>query len=196
VYDAAEDVKQTKTKSTTFRLDTKIVQELQRDADQGEVSLNVLVNQILRRYVEWDRYERKLNLLPIPKLMLIKMIDDTLRIAKEANISDLEAYRNKIARSAAEVALNIMKDSVLFMKKDYNLWSVLDVLRKYMKVAGITSDHSVEHGRKHVFVIQHELGENWSLFARELLSLIFTQLAQVKAEISSTPRTVKAEINL
>jgi hypothetical protein len=196
VYDAAEDVKQTKTKSTTFRLDTKIVQELQRDADQGEVSLNVLVNQILRRYVEWDRYERKLNLLPIPKLMLIKMIDDTLRIAKEANISDLEAYRNKIARSAAEVALNIMKDSVLFMKKDYNLWSVLDVLRKYMKVAGITSDHSVEHGRKHVFVIQHELGENWSLFARELLSLIFAQLAQVKAEISSTPRTVKAEINL
>jgi hypothetical protein len=196
VYDPAEDVKQTKTKSTTFRLDTKIVQELQRDADQGEVSLNVLVNQILRKYVEWDRYEKKLNLLPIPKLMLIKMIDDTLRVAEDANISDLEAYRNKIARSAAEVALNIMKDSVLFMKKDYNLWSVLDVLRKYMKVAGITSDHSVEHGRKHVFVIQHELGENWSLFARELLSLIFTQLAQVKAEISSTPRTVKAEINL
>jgi hypothetical protein len=196
LYDSAEDVSQSKTKSTTFRLGIQIVQELQKEADQGEISLNVLVNQILRRYIEWDRYEKKLNLLPIPKLMLVRMIDETLSVAENANISDLDDYRNKIARNAAEIAFNIMKDSVILMKKEYNLWSVLDVLRKYMKVAGITSDHTVEHGRKHVFVIQHELGENWSLFAKELLSLIFAQLAQVKADISATPRTVKAEINL
>lgn len=194
--DLPEVVKQRKTRSTTFRLDTKIVDELQRDADQGEVSLNVLVNQILRRYIEWDRYENKLNLLPIPKLMLTRMIEETLEVAKDAKIEDLEAYRNKIAKNAAEVALNIMKDSVLLMKKEYNLWTVLDVLRNYMKVAGITSDHTLEAGRKHVFIIQHDLGPNWSLFAKELLLLIFAELAQVRADISETSKTVKAEINL
>lgn len=196
IYDSTDVLKQRKTKSTTFRLDSRVVEELQKDADQGEISLNVLVNQILKRYIEWDRYEKKLNLLPIPKQILIKMIDETIQVAEEAKIQDLEGYRSKIAKNAAEVALNIMKDSVLFMKKDYNLWTVLDVLRQYMKVAGITSDHTIEAGRKHVFIIQHDLGQNWSLFAKELLSLIFTELAQVRAEISETSKTVKAEINL
>ncbi|MGE5684381.1 MAG: hypothetical protein ACM3ZS_04465 [Nitrososphaerota archaeon] len=173
-----------------------IIDELQRDADQQEISLNVLVNQILRRYIEWDRYENKLNLLPIPKLMLTRMIEDTLEIAKDAKIGDLEKYRNKIAKNAAEVAFTIMKDSVLFMKKEYNLWTVLDVLRNYMKVAGITSDHTLEAGRKHIFIIQHDLGPTWSLFAKELLSLIFAELAQVRADISETSKTVKAEIIL
>src|SRR6266540_3674088 len=86
--------------------------------------------------------------------------------------------------------------SVLFMKKKYSLWTVLAVLQEYMKISGITSDHTIEAGRKHVFIIQHELGENWSIFAKELLSLIFTTLAEVRADISTTPNVVKAEVIL
>lgn len=72
-----------------------------------------------------------------------------------------------------------MKDSVLFLKKKYNLWTVLSVLEEYMKIPGITSDHRIFSGRRHVFLIQHELGENWSLFAKELLILIFMKLARI-----------------
>jgi hypothetical protein len=191
-----ESIKPRKTKSITFRLDTMVVEELQRDADQGEISLNVLVNQVLRRYVEWDRYENKLGMMPIPKLMLATLIDETMQLAADAKITDLESYRAKIVNNAAQTALNVMKDSVLFMRKEYSFWTVLDVLRMYMKVAGIMSDHRIETGRKHVFIIQHELGENWSLFAKELLSKIFIELAEVRADISTTPKTVKAEVRL
>jgi hypothetical protein len=89
-----------------------------------------------------------------------------------------------------------MKDAVLFMKKQYNLWTVLSVLQEYMKVAGINSDHRVEGGRKHIFVIQHELGENWSLFTKELLKLIFENLAKVKAEVNVTANMTMAEVIL
>lgn len=173
-----------------------VVEELQRDADQGEISLNVLVNQVLKRYVEWDRYEKKLGMIPIPKLMLATLIDEAMQLAADAKISDLESYRDKIIKNAAQTALKVMKDSVLFMRKDYSFWTVLDVLRQYMKVAGIISDHRIETERRHVFIIQHDLGDNWSLFAKELLSKIFTELAQVKAEISTTSKTIKAEISL
>jgi hypothetical protein len=173
-----------------------VIKELQRDADEEEISLNVLVNQVLKRYVDWDRYENKLGMMPIPKLMLAKLIDEAMRVAADAKISDLEAYRTKIVDNAAQTALGVMKDSVLFMRKEYSFWTVLDVLRMYMKVAGIISDHRIETGRKHVFIIQHELGENWSLFAKELLSKIFIELAQVKADISTTSNTVKADVNL
>jgi hypothetical protein len=185
-----------KTKSITFRLDTMVINELQREADGAEISLNVLVNQVLRRYIEWDRFENRLGMVPIPKSILCSLVDQTMEVAMKAKITDTEAYRDKIVKHTAESALNVMKDTVMFMRNDYNFWSVLDVLRTYMKVAGITSDHRVEAGRKHVFIIKHDLGKTWSLFAKELLLMIFAELANVKAEISATDKTVKAEVNL
>ncbi len=194
--DSSENVKTRKSRSITFRLDTNVLEELQRDADQAEFSLNVLVNQVLRRYVEWDRYENKLGMIPVPKSLLSGVIDQTMKLAADAGISELEFHRNKIVKSAAETAFNIMKESVLFMKKKCSLWTVLSVLEEYMKVSGIVSDHRIEVGRRHVFLIQHNMGENWSLFAKELLYMIFTELAEVTAEISTTPKTIKAEVIL
>jgi predicted HicB family RNase H-like nuclease len=58
-----------KTRSITFRLDSSVIDEIQREADQKETSLNVLVNQVLKRYTEWDRYESKIGMMPVPKLI-------------------------------------------------------------------------------------------------------------------------------
>lgn len=184
-----------KTRSVTFRIDSSVVDDLQREADGKEVSLNVLVNQVLKRYSEWDRYENKLGIMPVPKIMLSSLMDKAVTVAKSSGIKDIDPYRDEIIKKAAEIAFNIMKDSVLFMKKDYNLWVVLSVLQDYMKVSGINADHIIQ-GRKHIFVIQHELGENWSLFTQELLKIIFERLAKVKIETSITPNTTKAEVIL
>ncbi|MFL6411901.1 MAG: hypothetical protein ACJ71K_11765 [Nitrososphaeraceae archaeon] len=111
-----------KTRSITFRLDSSVVDEMQREADQKETSLNVLVNQVLKRYTEWDRYESKIGMMPVPKAMLSSLIDKSIAIAKDnIGIKDIEPYRAQILRSAAQIAFSIMKDSVLFMKKQYNL---------------------------------------------------------------------------
>jgi hypothetical protein len=185
-----------KSRSISFRIDTAIIDELQREADLKEFSLNVLVNQVLRRYVDWDRYESKLGMMPVPKIMLATLIDKTMQLAVDAGVSGVDSYRDKIVKNAVEIAFSLMKDSVLFMKKKYTLWTVLAVLQEYMKISGITADHTIEAGNKHVFVIQHELGENWSIFAKELLSLIFMTLAEVSADISTTPKLVKAEVIL
>lgn len=184
-----------KSRSITFRVDTAVINELQREADLKELSLNVLVNQVLRRYIEWDRYENKLGMIPVPKIMLSSLVDRTIQLAIDAGITGIDSYRDSVVKSAAKIAFSSMKDSVLFMKKKYSLWTVLEVLQEYMKISGITSDHSIE-GKKHIFIIQHELGINWSIFAKELLSLIFTTLAEVRAEINITPNVVKAEVIL
>jgi hypothetical protein len=113
-----------------------------------ELSLNVLVNQVLRRYVGWNRYESKLGMMPVPKLMLTTLIDETVQVAVDAGISGIDSSRDRILRNAAKIAFNLMRDSVLFMKKSYNLWTVLEVLQEYMKVSGITSDHTIETERK------------------------------------------------
>ena len=140
--------------------------------------------------------EIKLGMMPVPKLLLTTLIDKSISIAKEAGIKDVERYRDEIIKEAAKMAFDLMKDSVLFMKNKYNLWVVLAVLQEYMKVSGIKSDHRMEGSGKHIFVIQHELGENWSLFTKELLNLIFENLANVKAEISVTRNTAIASVIL
>jgi hypothetical protein len=124
------------------------------------------------------------------------LIDKAISIAKRSGIKDIDHYRDEVIKQAAELAFSLMKDSVLFMKKQYNLWVVLSVLEEYMKVSGIKADHKIEGSRKHVFIIQHELGENWSLFTKELLALIFEKLANVRAEINVTPNTTVAEVLL
>ncbi|MEP0824057.1 MAG: hypothetical protein HRF40_01075 [Nitrososphaera sp.] len=185
-----------KTRSVTFRLDSAVVDELQSEADNREISLNVLVNQVLKRYAEWDRFENKIGMMPVPKAILSSLIDRAVSVAKSSGIKDIERYRDEIIKEAAQLAFGLMKDSVLLMKRQYNLWVVLAVLEEYMKVSGIKADHKLEGARKHVFIIQHELGENWSLFTKELLALIFQNLANVRAEISTTPNTTVAEVVL
>jgi hypothetical protein len=185
-----------KTRSVTFRLDSSVLDDLQHEADQREISLNVSVNQILKRYCQWDRYENRIGMMPVPKIMLSSLIDKAINIAKNNGIQNIEPYRDEIIKQAAGIAFGLMKDSVLFMKKSYNLWVVLSVLEEYMKVSGIKADHKIESGRKHVFVIQHELGENWSLFTKELLTLIFENLAKVRIECNITSNTAIAEVIL
>jgi hypothetical protein len=192
----AESTSQKKTRSVTFRLDSSVVDELQSEADNREISLNVLINQVLKRYSEWDRFENKIGMMPVPKVILSSLIDKAISVARSSGIKDIERYRDEIIKESAETAFALMKDSVLFMKRQYNLWVVLSVLEEYMKVSGIKADHRLEGSRKHVFIIQHELGENWSLFTKELLALIFQNLANVKAEFSVTSNTTIAEVVL
>jgi hypothetical protein len=186
--------KTVKTRSITFRLESSIIEELQAEAEYRETSLNVLINQILRRYSNWDRYENKMGMLPIPKVILSSIMDEIIRIGKEKGIEDITAFRTAIIKELSLTAFTFLKDSVLLIKKNYNLITVLEVLEQYMKVVGINSDHRIEKDGKHIYVIQHRLGENWSLFIKEFLTLLFENLGKVKVDISSTQNTTVAKV--
>ena len=62
-----------KSRSVTFRLDSKVIDELQAEEDNKELSLNVLVNQVLKRYAEWDRYENKIGMMPVSRVILTNL---------------------------------------------------------------------------------------------------------------------------
>ena len=187
-----------RTRSITFRLDPNTVDNLQREADQKEISLNVLVNQVLRRYVKWDTFEPKIGMMPVPKIILSTCFNKAILAANESgmNQDEIESHRDEMIKSAAEISFSLIKDSALLMKRTYNLWTVLEILQEYMKVSDMKSDHRIEAGNNHVFIIQHELGENWSLFTKVLLNLIFENLASVTPEVNTTPNTIIAKVTL
>jgi predicted HicB family RNase H-like nuclease len=190
------EIKTGRTRSITFRLESSTIEELQTEAEYRETSLNVLINQILRRYSNWERYENKMGMIPVPKMMLSSIMDETIKIGKQNGIEDVANFRNTLMKELSQIAFAFVKDSVLLIKKNYNLISVLEVLEQYLKVIGISSDHRIEDDGKHTYVIQHKLGENWSLFVKEFLVLIFENLGKVKVEISSTNNTTVAKVFL
>jgi hypothetical protein len=185
-----------RTRSLTTRLNSIVIDELQTEADTRQMPLSVLINQILKRYVEWDRYQNKIGMMPVPRAILANLTDKAVSLAESRGVKDVDLYRDELMKQASELAFSLIKDSVLFMKKHYNLEVVLSALKEYMEVSGIKADHKVEGPRTHVFIIQHELGENWSLFTKELLALIFENLANVKGKIDMTPNTIVAEVVL
>jgi hypothetical protein len=169
------------TRSITYRLPTKIVEELETEAMNKNISQNVLVKQILEKYVAWDRFGDKIGMVPIPKVILNSF-------GIEMNGKDI----NEIIKTV----LPLIKDSVLFMKGKYDLPRCIETLEDYMRASGMKSDHRVE-GELHHFIIQHELGMNWSFFTEQLLKEIFNQFTPSKnIKFQTTKNTVIATIAL
>ena len=169
------------TRSISYRLPEHLLNELETEAMQKEISQNVLVKQILEKYVNWDRFADKIGMIPVPKEVLGVLGEEM----------DGEGI-NKII----EVMTPLIKDWVMFMKGSYDLKRAIETMEDYMRASGMTSDHRIE-GDIHHFIIQHNLGMRWSLFTELLLKQIFHQfLPNLTMKSRTTPNTTIASIAL
>jgi len=173
--------KKEKTRSITYRLPVKLVEAIEAEAMNSNISHNVMARQILEKYIQWDRFANKIGIIPVPKKIL-----DTLGI--EMTSGEINEIINVIKP--------VIKDTVLFIKGKYDLKRCIETLEDYMRASGMKSDHRIE-GDMHHFIIQHELGSNWSIFTQQLLQEIFKEfLPDAKMECQTTESTVIASIAL
>jgi hypothetical protein len=173
--------KKESTRSITYRLPEKLVAELEVEASQKGISQNVLVRQILEKYVQWDRFSAKIGMIPVPKGIL-----ESLGI--ELDGKDIDEIIN--------LMFPVIKDTVLFIKGGYDLKRCLETLEDYMKASGMNSDHRIE-GDVHTFLIQHDLGLKWSVFTEQLLTQVFRSfLPDKELRFQTTDNTVILSVSL
>ena len=169
------------TRSITYRLPEKLINELDGEAKQRKISQNVLVKQILERYIQWDRYSEKIGMVPVPKEIL-----ETL--GSDLDGRDIDEIIN--------VVFPIIKNNVMFIKGGYDLERCIETLEDYMRASGMKSDHRVE-GDLHTFIIQHDLGMKWSVFTEQLLTQLFRYFASDKdLKFQTTNSTVVLKVSL
>lgn len=174
-------VKKETTRSITYRLPAKVVEGLETEAMQKNISHNVLVKQILEKYLVWDRFADKIGMIPIPKSILDE-------IGKEMSGADINRMINAI--------VPLIKESVLFMKGSYDLKRCIETLEEYVRASSMKSDHRIE-GAMHHFIVQHELGLKWSFFTEQLFREIFHEFVPNKSlKVQTTEKTVIASIEL
>jgi hypothetical protein len=149
--------------SVTFRLNSLVLDKLSKRADLQKTSLNVLVNQILQNYVEWDTDSIKAGWIPTQKTILTKLIE-TL---DEKSISDI----------AKQSAKTCGKDSILYMYGKYNFENLLVNIHASAQRSGFNIKEYGENNNREI-VIQHDLGWKWSIFFKSYYQEIFHEIDQ------------------
>jgi len=173
--------KKKKTRSITYRLPENLVEELETEAMQKKISQNILVKQILEKYIEWYRFSEKIGMIPVPKGILQTLGEDM-------DGKDIDEIIN--------VIFPMIKDTVMFMKGGYDLKRCIETLEEYMRASGMKSDHRIE-GELHHFIIQHDLGLKWSVFTEQLLTQVFRSFLPDKdLKFQTTETTVILTISL
>jgi hypothetical protein len=169
------------TRSITYRLPESLINELDSEAKQKKISQNVLVKQILERYIQWDRFSDKIGMVPVPKEILESLGEDL-------DGKDIDEIIN--------VVFPMIKNNVMYIKGGYDLERCIETLEDYMRASGMNSDHRID-GELHTFIIQHDLGMKWSVFTEQLLTQIFRNFASDKdLKFQSTDSTVILKVSL
>lgn len=167
--------KKKRTSVMSFRLDEDIVEALRQEADDEEISLNVLANHVFRRYVEWERDAQKAGFIPITRELLMALINE---------IDD-----KRIEELVRKVGKDVAKEQILYMENHYDLDSFIKWLEARNRISGFAHKHVV-NGRTHEFIIQHDLNMKWSLYMKTLFEVILDDVYKKRVDFDLTPATV------
>lgn len=93
--------------SITLRLDSIILNKLQREAEQKDTSINALVSHVVRRHIDWHSNAAKAGFVTVRRGLLIDLINRL----PDKEISSIAEY----------IAKKETKDFVLLLRNEYNI---------------------------------------------------------------------------
>jgi hypothetical protein len=136
--------------SITFRVSGDILLALRQLSQEGGMSLNTLVNNVLRSYVDWESIAVKAGFGVFQK-----------EVVREAIDALDEPALDRIATKTADA----YKDMLLLMKGSLDLDSFISVVKDGSKRAGFNFREFEEPEGKKI-VLQHDMGANWSIYSK------------------------------
>ena len=159
--------------SLTFRLDKDSVDKLRIEAQKQGISLNSLINQILKNFLEWHIFEPKIGFVPILKPVVKELFE---KMSKE-----------QIILIAACTGIEEVRNAVYFMKGRIDLDSFLSWFEARMKNSSIQVSHTFNENNKiHTYAVKHDISENWSLYLKQIIEGVFNHILQKNVEVSAT----------
>jgi len=90
--------------------------------------------------------------------------------------------KDEVQDLATKIGKNAIEDMIIFMRGRIDLESFLNWLEVRMRYCSVDINHIVEKN-KHTYVMKHELGENWALYNKTMLEIIFRELFEIPFEI-------------
>ena len=169
-----------KTSTITFRIDDEIIKKLKTESGNRQVSTNVLVNQALRRFLEWDIYQPLAGFVMINKPVFIRVFSKM----KQAEVVDI----------ASKVGKNEVRDIASFMRGGMDLLSFLEWFEMRMINSSVQVSHTIRNG-VHTYMMKHDIGKNWSIYHKTILELIFQEIFKRKIPVSAANNMISFQFS-
>lgn len=167
----------------SFRIDKGFANILQQEADRMGISVNAMMNSILKQYTEFTRFQSKLDMMVINRAIF----KNVLKCIDEHQAYDL----------GLEMGSELPNDTILFWKKNVSVESVIEYVEKIICIYGRigTYDEITESGNR-IIVIRHRLGLNGSKFLLGFLKSLFKNMIELDCDIQITDHSIKIQIEL
>ncbi len=141
-------MKSESTDTITIRVPKALKEKLEKKIKENKVTLNLLINQILTKNLNWDEYMTTMGWLqfnPSTVREIFKSLD--------------EKKMSEITKSITSEVI----DAIKFIYGDVSLNSVIDFLDTWHHSSNIPF-RRIENAESHQYLVTHKLGKNWSLF--------------------------------
>lgn len=141
----------------TIRISESVDNLLKKDAASKKMTTNALIQSILLKYLEWDRYAERYG--------FISMTHDTVKTLFERMDDE------KLLQASRELGNRVPKDILLF-------WFGKSGLRGFLKYVTLLSEYAAfahfditKEDSEYVVTAHHNMGPKWSVYLRNFLEL-------------------------
>lgn len=166
----------------SFRVEKDISDILDEEAERMGISVNALVNIILKHYSEFNRFLSKIDLVILNRDILTKLLEYTE-----------DQYLFKLGLELGET---IPKDTILFWKKELDNQNVFEYLEKIICRYGLLGTYDeINQQNEKIIVIRHRLGKKGSMFLHGYIKSTFN-IVGLNNDIEITESSVKAKIKI
>ena len=168
-----------KTNCVTFRITSERLTHLHKESGAKNITLNTLVNQIIKEHLDWHSLAAYAKLYYLPKSFLIRIINQL----KEEQLCEL----------ACDTAKNDLVDISLFLKGGFSIASVFSITETWLRISKMPYRYEIK-GNKCKIIIEHDMGYKYSYLIKEISRNLLEVAFETRTSCDITDNTVVIEL--
>ena len=159
----------------TFRLATEKLNQLRGVSEAKNVSLNTLVNQVIKAHLDWHSMAADAKLYHLPKSFLVRLLD--------------QLTEEQIREVARDTAKNDLVEISLFIQGGFSIASLSNIAETWLRISQMPYRFEI-NGDSSKIVIDHDMGYKYSYLIREICRYILEVALEAKMSCDITDNTV------
>ncbi len=164
-----------KTETSSFRLEKEVFTEFKRHAKKQNLSVNSLINKVMKEYVEWGAHLPAIQQIPISASLIGTF---------------LKGHNEKQIRNFAKEHTEIhMVENLLMVKNEESLEAFLEGVQNWCNSAGFPISSKEKNGSTNYTVMHHQ-GMKFSILLEEMIKTTIEILTKEKAKIKHTTNAI------
>ncbi len=179
-----------------LELEQDVLNHIIHQAEELGISLTSYINQIIKKYFQWNSFQAKSNLVLLPRPVVKEAFDkltteQIIFMAKNTGKYMLQSVLVKFALEAQKIDLN------LFLSRLEDEMNNCAIATRH-----IVSNDDMDSGRSsniycrfrhHTFILKHDAGYKYSIYHKAVVESIFEDLLQKAISVTTTDNIITVE---